>query len=172
MPNFNPSTQEMIGYIDGGLRVETSTLAAATYLLTGGTNTDMFNVYGRILVKQLYLEVITAFGAQACQILFYYDASSPALAANPMCAKCASVSGQGQGARVVFVGGAVATAAVITDSAGLSDVTCNSPHIVGGDSFVGTIGTTSSDASLLSGTFKTILHYIPYSAGAYAKAAL
>lgn len=172
MPNFNPSTQEMIGYINGGLRVETSTLAAATYLLTGGTNTDCFNVYGRILVKQLYLEIVTVVSNHACQILFYYDASSPALALNAMDAKCDSIAQAAQGVRVVHVGGAVATQAVITDSAGLSDVTCVTPHIVGGLNFVGTIGVQSSDASLTSGTFRVVLHYLPYSDGAYAEAAL
>ncbi len=168
MPNFNPSTQEMIGYIRGGLRVETSTLENATYLLTGGVSTDCFDVSGRILVFQLYLELITAASANATQILFYYDASTPALASNPLCAKCAAITSLGQGGRVVFVGGAVATAAVITDSPGLSDVTCVTPHIVGGHEFVGTIGVQSSDASQASGTFRVILHYLPYSDGAYA----
>lgn len=172
MTNFNQSTQEMIGYVGGGLRVETSTLANATYLLTGGTATDCFNVYGRILVTQLYLEAITAFSAHATVLFFYYDASTPALASNPMCAACASVSGLGQGTRVVYVGGAVATAAVITDSAGLSDVTCVTPHIVGGHEFIGTIGVNSGTASQLSGTFRMIMHYLPYSDGAYAEAAL
>lgn len=172
MPNFNPSTQSMIGYIGGGLRVETSTLANATYLLTGAANTDIFNIYGRILVLQLYLELITAASANATQICFYYDASTPALAVNLMCAKCAAITSLGQGTRIVFVGGAVLTAAVITDSAGLSDVTCITPHIIGGHEFVGTIGVQSSDASQASGTFRGILHYLPYSDGAYAQAVL
>jgi len=171
MPTFQPTTQEMIGYISGGLRVETSTLAAATYL-DGSAQSEIFNVHGRILVVQLYLEVITALSAHAQQVLFNATFTTPTIAANAMCGKCASTSGAARGLRAVFVGGAVATAAVITDSAGLSDVTCVTPHILGGDSFVGTIGILSSDATHDAGTFKGILHYLPYADGAYAEAAL
>jgi hypothetical protein len=171
--NFNPSTQEMLSYIRGGLRVETSTLAAATYLLgAANTQTELFTVKGRILVLQLYLEVISALSAHAQQVLFNCTFTTPAIAVNAMCAKCASTSGLGQGGRIVLVGGAVATAAVITDSAGLSDVTCVTPHIVGGHEFTGSIGILSSDASHNAGTFRGILHYIPYSDGAYAEARL
>lgn len=176
MPSFNPSTQEMVGYIGGGLRVETSTLANATYLLTGGTQTEVFTVKGRILVKQLYLESITVGSNHATQVLFNCTFTTPVIAANAMCAKCAAINaggaGPAQGARVVFVGGAVATAAVITDSAGLSDVTCVTPHIIGGHGFVGSIGILASDASQASGTFRVVLHYLPYSDGAYAEAKL
>jgi hypothetical protein len=172
MPNFNPSTQEMLGYIGGGVRVETSTLNNATYLLTGGTQTEIFTVMGRILVKQLYLEVITDCSANATQVLFNCTFTTPVIAVNAMCAKCASISGLVRGGRAVFVGGAVATAAVITDSAGLSDVTCVTPHIVGGQGFVGSIGILVTDASQSSGTFRVVLHYLPYSDGAYAEAKL
>lgn len=171
MPNFNPSTQEMIGYITGGLRVETSTLAAATYL-DGASQSELFNVYGRILVVQLYLEVISALSAHAQQVLFNCTFTTPTIAANTMNAKCASTSGAAQGLRVVWIGGAVASVAVITDSAGLSDVTNVNPQIVGGHGFVGTIGILSSDAAHDAGTFRGVLHYIPYSDGAYAEAAL
>ena len=173
MPSFQPSTQTMIGYIGGGLRVETSTLANATYFLgAGGTQTELFNVYGRILVLQLYVELITAASANATTLQFNCTFTTPVIALNAMGAACASISGKGQGQRIVHVGGAVATAAVITDSAGLSDVTCVTPHIVGGYGFVGTIGIAAAAADQASGTFRAMLHYLPYSDGAYALAAL
>ena len=167
MPDYNQSQETMIGVLGGGLRVETTTLAAATYLKTGGVSTACFNVYGRNQINQMYIEVQTALGAQACQITFFFDASTPAVASNPMGAKCASVSGQGQGARVVYIGGVVAGTCVITDSACLSDVTCVAPTFIGIESGVGTLGPTSSDASLLSGTFRMVVHYLPMSDGAY-----
>lgn len=163
----------MIGYIGGGLRVETSTLANATYLLgVAATQTELFNIGGRILITQLYVELITAASANATTVQFNCTFTTPVIAANPMGAACGSISGLGQGQRVVHVGGAVATAAVLTDSAGLSDVTCTTPHIVGGHGFVGTIGIAAGTADQASGTFRAILHYLPYSDGAYVNAAL
>jgi hypothetical protein len=172
MSNYAPSTIARLGDIKTGVRVETTTLNNSTYLLTGGTQTEMFGVYGRIFVHQLYLELITAASANATQLLFNCTFTSPVIAVNAMCAKCASISGLGQGGRVVWVGGAVATNAVITDSPGLSDVTPTAVHIVGGKDFVGSIGILVSDASQASGTFRCILHYSQASDGAYAAALL
>lgn len=171
MPSFNPSTQEMIGNITGGLRVETSTLAAATYLTNGG-QTELFNLHGRILVKQLFIEVVSALSNHATTLQFNCTFTTPVIAKNAMGAACASIAQMAAGGRVVHVGGAVATAAVITDSAGLSDVTCVTPHIVGGADFVGTIGVLGAAASITSGTFRAAMLYVPYSDGAYAEAAL
>lgn len=170
--NYSPSTIAVASELAMGLRSETSTLNNATYLLTGGTDTACFNIIGRIWVKQLYLEAITAFSANATQIAFFFDASTPAVASNLMCAKCASVSGLGAGQRVVWVGGAVATAAVITDSAGLSDVCATAPQLVGMYGGVGTLGVQTSDASQASGTFRVVMHWAAGSDGAYAEAAL
>lgn len=171
--NFNQSTRNMISTIVGGMQVETSTLAAATYLAgAANTQTELFTVKGRILVMQLYLEVVSALSNHAQQVLFNCTFTTPSIAANAMCAKCASTASGAQGLRVVWKGGAVATAAVITDSAGLSDVICVSPQIVGGLDFVGSIGILSSDASHNAGTFRAYMHYLPYSAGAYAEALL
>lgn len=173
MPNFNPSTQEMIGYITGGLRVETSTLAHTTYLLgAGGTQTELFNVYGRILLLQLYLEITTAASAHATTIQFNCTFTTPTIALNPMGGASAAITSLGRGGRVVHVGGVVATAAIITDSPGLSDVSCVTPHIVGGKDFVGTIGMAAAAANQASGASYAVLHYVPYSDGAYAEAAL
>lgn len=174
--NFNQSTQEMIGYIRGGLRVETSTLNNASYLLTGNTQTELFNIKGRLLILQLYLEILSAGSNHATTVYFNTTFTTPVIAVNPMCAASAALNSNpaapAQGLRVVFVGGIVATAAIVTDTAGLTDVTCVTPHIVGGHGFVGTIGMLTAAASQTQGTFRVILHYLPYSDGAYAEAAL
>ena len=170
--NYPPSTIETISDLKLGLRVETAILANATYLKTGGVQTELFNVFGRIFVHQLFLEIVVACSANATQVLFNCTFTTPVIAANPMCAKCAAITSLGQGGWIVWVGGAVATAAVITDSPGLSDVLPTSPQIVGGQDFVGTIGILSSDATQGSGSFKAVLHYTAGSDGAYAEAKL
>jgi hypothetical protein len=172
--SLSPSTQDMVGYEVSGLRVDTGLLANATYLLTGGTQTEIFNVKGRILLLQLYIEFIVAASANATQILFNATFTAPVIAAANLCAKCASVSGVAAGRRVVWVGGAVATAAVITASAGISDVTCTTPHIlggypIGGVDWTGTIGILVSDASQTSGSFRVSCHYVPYFDGSYVE---
>lgn len=172
MPNYSPSTIARIADMNTGLRVETGSLAGATYLLTGGTQTEIFTVKGLVLVKLLFIEVLTTLSAHACQVLFNCTFTTPSIAANAMCAKCAALTSAARGVRAVWVGGAVATAAVITDSAGLSDVLPTAGHLVGGDGFVGSIGILSSDASITSGTFKVVTAYVPMSDGAYVEALL
>jgi len=79
----------------------------------------------------------------------------------------------------VWVGGAVATAAVLTASAGINDVeAAGKLHILGGETAagantVGTIGMLASTASQ-AGTITATAHlfYIGLSDGAYAEALL
>ncbi len=170
--NYNPSTIARIADIKNGIAVHTGALANATYLLTGGTQTELFGVYGLVLVHELYLEIITDCSAHATQVAFNCTFTTPSIAVNPMCAKCAAITSLGQGGRVVWKGGAVATAAVITDSPGLSDVLPTSGHLVGGVGFIGSIGILASDASQASGTFKATVLYTPRTEGAYVAALL
>lgn len=173
MPNINQSTRAMIGYITHGVMVQTSTLANTTYLLgAGGTQTELFNVYGAICVLQLYLEITTACSAHATTVQFNCTFTTPTIALNAMGGACAAITSLGRGGRIVHKGGVVATAAIITDSAGLTDTTCVDPHIVGGLDFVGTIGIAAAAADQGSGAFRAFLHYVPYTDGAYAAAAL
>jgi hypothetical protein len=169
--NYNPSTIARIADIHSGIRVETSALAGASYLLTGNTQTNLFTVKGRIKVLHLYLEVLTALSNHACVVYFNCTFTSPVIAANAMCAASASIASAAQGQRVWWVGGAVATACVLTDGAGLSDINVT-PQVVGGKDFVGSIGMLTATASIASGTFMAVLHYVPMSDGAYAEALL
>jgi hypothetical protein len=170
--NYNPSTIARIADIHSGIRVETSSLAGATYLLgAANTQTELFTVKGRIKVINLYLEVLTALSNHACQVLFNCTFTTPVIAANAMCGKCATIASAAQGQRIWWVGGAVATAAVLTDGAGLSDINV-APHVVGGKDFVGSIGILASDASIASGTFMGAIHYVPMSDGAYVESLL
>lgn len=170
--NYAQSTRERVADIKNGILTETGTLANATYLLTGGTQTELFTVKGLIKVHELYIEFLTACSAHATQVAFNCTFTTPSVSVNAMCAKCAAITSLGQGGRIVWVGGAVATAAVITDSPGLSDVLPTAGHLVGGVGFIGSIGILASDASQTSGTFKTSIVWTPRTAGAYVEALL
>ena len=171
--NYNPSTLERIADIKGGIRVDTGVINATTLLdHNPSASVSLYAIHGRILLVQWYVEVISAISDNAATLQFVCTFTTPSIAENAMGAKCASLAKAAQGLRVVHVGGAVATAAVITDSAGLSDVTCVTPHIVGGYGFVGTLGTLCADATATTGTLQSSLHYIPYSDGAYVEALL
>jgi len=178
--NYNQSTRDRLADMVAGLHVETtnSVLVAANFT-TGGVDTSLFNVYGRIGVKQLFIELTAAADANVTQVLFHVTYTTPVIAQNPMCAKCASIANLGAYGRIVFVGGAVATAAVITDSAGLSDVeAAGKMHIIGGITSAGAntvcaIGMQSSDATQAGSITATAhLYYVPMSTGAYAEAAV
>ena len=169
MTNYAPSTRARVADLITGMRVETSTLAAATYLLTGNTNTQMFNVIGRIKIMQLYLEVVTDLSGTATDCFYTYTSTTPSIAVQPIGAtNAASMTGMKLGARHICTGVTVATGAVIDAQAGISPVIMKEKMIIGLKGGVGTIGIDTATESMTSGTFKIILHYVPMSDGAYA----
>lgn len=170
MANYSPSTQDRISDLIAGMRVDTSVLANLTYLHQD--QWEAFNVYGRIMVLNLFWEAITVNGAGATLFQYNFTSTTPAVGVQPMGAVSASIAALAQGARCVWVGGAVATAHVITASAGISDVICVNPHIIGTESGIGTIGFLTTTADAVSGTHQHSLYYIPMSEGAYAEANL
>lgn len=170
MPNYAPSTQARIADMVTGMRVTTSTLANVTYLHQD--QWEAFNVYGRVLVLQLFMEAVTVNGAGATLFQYNFTSTTPAVGVQPMGAVSASIAALAQGLRVVWVGGAVATAHVITATAGISDVVCTSPHIIGTEGGVGTIGFLTTTADAVSGTHNHTCMYVPLSDGAYVEANL
>ena len=180
MANYAPSTRARIADLIMGMHVKTTDgILTSANFTTGDTDTTLFNIVGRIGVRQLFIELTVAASAHATQVLFYTTFTTPTIALNPMCGKCASIASLGAHGRITFVGGVVATAAVITDSAGLTDVEmAGKMHILGGETTagantVGVIGMRASDATLDAGVRATgHLFYIPMSTGAYAAAAL
>lgn len=168
--NYNNSSRERIADINRGMVVRTGVLAATTYMVQ--TQKEMFNVYGAIWIRQLYVEIISALGADATQLVFNCTFTTPTIAVNAMCAVCNSLANAAQGLRVVWLGGAVATNAVITDSAGLSDVLAATGQIVGLKDGVGTVGILTSAASATQGTFEVTMAYVPMSRNAYVTAAV
>ena len=171
MAHLNFSTIEELGYVNQGHHVKTAVLANATYMQNA--QRELFTVYGKIMVMQLYLEATTVFAAGATLILFNFTSTTPAIGVQPMAGNSASLANLAQGLRAVFVGGAVATAVVITATAGISDVINVTPHIIGTDDGttqgVGTIGKVDSVAVNATGAAQYHLHYIPMSDGAWAE---
>jgi hypothetical protein len=180
MRNYSPSTREVIGDLIMGMHVETTggVLVAANF--TDTAQTELFNIYGRIGVKQLFIELTAAADANATQVLFNCTFTTPVIAVNAMCVKCASIANLGAYGRIMFVGGAVAVGtASISDSAGLTDLeAAGLMHILGGVSAagvatVGTIGMLGDDATQAATIAATAhLFYVPMSTGAYAEAIL
>ena len=170
MANYAPSTRARIGDLITGMKVESSVLANLTYFHQD--QWEVYNVYGRIMVLQLYWEAITVNGAGASLFQYNFTSTTPAVGVAPMGAVSASIAALAQGLRCVWVGGAVATAHVITATAGISDVICVNPHIIGTEGGVGSIGMLTTTADAVSGTHQHFLHYIPMSDGAYAEANL
>jgi len=169
--NYNPSTIARIGDLTNGIRVDTSELAAATYLLTGDTQTDIFNVYGRVRIHSLFGEVTTILDAQATTLYYNFTSTSPVIAVQPISSVSGSLTGLAVGERIMWVGGVVATAVVLTATAGISDVN-PAPQVVGTNGGTAKIGILTADASMTSGKLIFSIFYTPMSDGAYVTARL
>jgi len=171
MPNYNPSTIARIGDLVNGIRVDTSTMLAATYLLTGNTQTELFNVYGRIKIHELFGEVKVVFSNNATTLYYNWTSTTPVIAVQPISAACSTMAQLAVGERISWIGGAVATAVVLTATPGITDVARNS-QIVGTDGGVGSIGILTASASMSSGSVMFSIFYTPMSDGAYVTAAV
>jgi hypothetical protein len=169
--NYNPSTIARIGDLTNGIRVDTSNLAAATCLLTGDNQTELFNVYGRVRIHSLFGEVTTVLDAQATVVYYNFTSTDPVIAVQPISAVSGSLSALAVGERIFWVGGAVATNVVLTATPGISDIN-PAPQVVGTDGGTGTIGILTATASMTSGNVKFSIFYTPMSDGAYVTAVL
>ena len=169
MANYAPSTRARISDLITGMRVETGVLAAATYWLTGNTNTQLFNVIGRIKIMQLFSEIITDVDAKAVDCFYTYTSTTPSITVQPISAvNAGSMTGMKRGARHTCVGVTVATACVIDTQTAISPVIMKEKLIIGLKNGVGTIGMDTAAASFASGTIRVVLFYVPMSDGAYA----
>jgi len=172
--NYNPSTIARIGDIVNGIRVDTSVLTALVYI--DNTQHELFNIVGRLKIHRLFAEVTTVFGAQAGLVQFNVTWSAPVIAVGPLCAVSASVANLAVGERISSVGGAVATAAILTATPGITDINVT-PQVIGGVTgagvnYVGTIGILSTTAAVLTGGFRASVYYTQMSEGAYIAAAV
>ena len=167
MGNYAPSTRARISDLINGMRVETAVALGTAKLIQA--QEEIFNVFGEIKVHGLWLEVTTAISATATTILFNATFTTPSIAVQPMSGASGSLSGVARGIRAYSVGGAVATATVITATAGITDIEA-APQIIGGAGFIGTIGQLTGTANTTSGAGKFVIYYTPLSEGAYVEA--
>jgi hypothetical protein len=169
MGNYAPSTRARIADLITGMRVETAALDAATYWKTGNTNTQLFNVGGRIKVMQLFSEIITDVDAQDVDCFYTYTQTTPSITVQPISATNAgSMTGMVRGGRHLCVGTTVATACLIDAQEGLSPAIMKEKMILGLKGGVGTIGMDTATDTFTSGTIRVVLFYVPASDGAYA----
>jgi hypothetical protein len=167
--NYSRSTMDLVGDLKCGLRVDTP-VSTCLLKLTAASHTP-FNIYGRVKILHLFIEAITAWGAQAGTLLFNYISTSPVINVRPLSGASAVVTSLAQGLRVVYIGGAVASLPVITATAGVSDVICEKPQIVGIKGGYGTIGYQNSGDAVTSGTMQVTICYAPMSEGSYIETA-
>lgn len=171
MANYNPSTIARIGDLVNGIQVDTSTVAAASYFKTGNTQTELFNVYGRVRIHSLFGEVTVVLSDHACVVYYNFTSTDPVIAVQPISSASATLAKLAVGERISWVGGAVGTAVVLTATPGISDIN-PAPQIVGTAGGTGSIGMLTAAASLASGNVKFSCFYTPMSDGAYVTAAL
>ena len=175
--NYAPSTRARIADLIMGMHVKTTDGVLVAAHFTDTEQTELFTIVGRIAVMQLFIELTAAADANATTLAFNCTFTTPTIAVNEMQADCGSIASLGAHTRVTFVGGAVATALIITDTAGLTDVeAAGKIHILGGETAAGvnTAGTIGMlvAAATQAGTISATAHlfYVPMSDGAYAEA--
>ena len=163
---YAASTRDRIGDLVTGLRADTSVGAAATYLTS--SQNAIFTLYGRIMIMELYMEVITALGAQVGTVQFKYVSATPVITVqNLSAASTDDLTSAAVGDRLNYVGGAVNAVPTVSATPAIGDEHCADPIILGLEGGIGTIHTVVAVADMLSGTIQWSIHYVPMSDGAY-----
>lgn len=175
--NYAPSTRARIADLIVGMHVKTTDGGLVAANFTASAQTELFNIVGRIGIKQLFIELTAVADANATTVAFNCTFTTPVIALNEIQADCAAISSKAAHTRIMCTQNIVATACTLTDSAGLSDVSGTvSMHILGGETAagantVGTIGMLAAAATQVGSISATAhLFYIPLSNGAYAEA--
>ena len=173
MANYNQSTRARIGDIKNGMFVESG---ESEYDVWGETvQRYYFQVTNRVIIHALFAEVTETI-VGAVQTVFNYVQDTPSIALAALSTVHASIATYVPGARVTYIGGSVAAAA-ITLSGGISYLPDTIPTILGvtplaGVDSVGRIGFLSSIANATDGTLKFGVLYTPIDPGAVIEALL
>lgn len=166
--HYEPDTIERVGDQVAGFRVDTGVLANLTYWHQD--QWEIFNVFGVIKVLNLFAEAIVVNGAGGTQIQFNFTSTVPAIGVQAITGPTVAVGGLAalaQGLRVVYIGGAIASVPPFTATAGISDVICVAPQILGTEGGTATIGFVTTVADAASGSHQWSIFYMPMSDGAY-----
>lgn len=176
MANYAPSTRARIADLILGMPVDTSVVDVSDLVHLHQAQVEDFNVHGTILLKHLFMEVVTLLGTGATLFQYNYSCllhTGGAIAATPLGLVSTTISDLTEGTRVVWGGGAVAGSNhQMTGSAGLSDVAVGlgDPVIVGYRDADSTIGHLTTTDDVETGVVFHSLFYVPMSAGAYVEA--
>jgi len=172
MANYAPSTRARIADLVRGMQVDTG-IKLNTASLAESQQED-FNVFGRIMLLNLFMEVTTNFASDATLFQYTYSCAThtPAIVSTKLGLVSLSIASITIGGRVYWTGGAVGgTTHVSTNTTGgISDLPAVQPMIVGYKDGVGTIGHLTTTASQTSGAAYHSLFYVPMSDGAYVTA--
>lgn len=168
--HYEPEVMDRIADQVIGFRVDTGVLDTNTYL-DGASQFEIFNVFGVIKVNQLFAEATVVWGAGLTTLILNFSGLTPiATGPDPIAATTGAIlAALAQGLRVVHIGGAIAgpNTPTITATAGISDVICINPQIIGQEGGTGTIGHVTAAAPIATGSHQWSIFYEPMSDGAY-----
>jgi hypothetical protein len=176
MANYAPSTRSRIADLIIGMHVKTTDGVLGIPAFTNAAQTEMFTIVGRIAIRQLFVELTAVADANLTTVAFNATFTVPAIGVNEIQADCTSIAALPAGQRIVCTNDVVATALILTDSAGTTDVdTGGRTMILGGESaagvnYEGTIGMLTA-AATQAGVITATGHifYYPMSEGAYVE---
>ena len=171
--NYNQDTQDKIGQVLTGIRVETPVLTNLTTYWTNPVTYAVFNVTGLIKIINMYAEVTGVFDASATTLVFRWTGTAPALGIATMGVASATMATSAVGSRWSFLGpGQV----VEGPSAGISYLPA--PFLVGGKTGAD-VNCTGVISALVAGATQAadasaryVLHYAAMTEGANAVSAI
>jgi len=171
--NYSQSTQDRVGDILGGIRVETPVLTNLTTYWTNPVTYAVFNVIGLIKVMSMYAEVTGLFDANASTLVFRWTGTTPAQGIATMGSASATMATSAVGSRWSFLGpGQV----IEGPSAGISYLPA--PFLVGGKTGAG-VNAVGVISALVAGATQAgvasaryVLHYAAMTEGANAVSAI
>jgi len=171
--NYNESTQDRVGEVLTGIRVETPVLTNLTTYWTNPVTYAIFDVVGLVKVISMYAEITGVFDANATTLVFRWTGTTPAQGIATMGSASASMATSAVGSRWHFLGpGQVAAG----PSAGISYFPA--PFLVGGKTGAGVncIGVISAlvagGTQAAAASARYVLHYAAMTEGAYAESAI
>jgi len=122
MANYAPSTRARIADLIVGMHVKTTDAVLTATHFTDTTQTELFDIVGRIGLTQLFIELTAAADVNATQVVFNATFTTPAIAVNALGTKCTSIASLVAHQRITWIG-AVGSAHSLTDGPGVTDVT-------------------------------------------------
>ena len=170
--NYNQDTQDRIGDIIGGLRVQTPVLSTLATYWTNPVTFAIFNVVGLIKIIAMYLEITSALDANATTLVFRWTGTVPAVGIATMGVASAGFGSAVAGTRITFLG----PGTVLAGTEGVSYLPA--PNFVGGQTGAGVNATGVISALIAGGTQagtasgRYVMHYAPMTEGAYVVSAI